>query len=256
MEMSPTQFARYEKLWEQIRKQGGASADKVEALLEIIASYAPEKCPRGHNQNTVKPPAQIHIHQCPDCAKATVPTSKGELELGEAELERALCDCQISRPGERNTTSIPPATRRKVLARYHHSSRSGIAQRFQCQRPGCNHTGYLEAHYVVPRSQGGSNDDENLTCLCSACHIFLHNKNHGFRAKEPQPIYKWQSHPRPARLKGRRPQHQRSQPTTTAPFLTGQHDLPARRVATENRSARAHRTTGYGTVANLTKNRI
>ena len=34
MEMSPTQYARYEKLWEQIRKQGGALADKVEALRE------------------------------------------------------------------------------------------------------------------------------------------------------------------------------------------------------------------------------
>ena len=39
MKMSPTQFARYEMLWEQICKQGTVSGDKVEAMLEIMASF-------------------------------------------------------------------------------------------------------------------------------------------------------------------------------------------------------------------------
>lgn len=185
IKMSPSQFALYEGLWEQVRKMGNVSADKTEALLEIMKLYVMEESGSGvevagfdqeskSGQSTQsgqqpkarssrqrehlpanKPPVQIHIHQCPDCAKATVQTSKGELKLGDAELERALCDCQISKPNQRNTTSIPPATRRKVLARAMH----------KCQQPGCNHTRFLEAHHITPRSKGGTNDLENLICI-------------------------------------------------------------------------------------------
>jgi 5-methylcytosine-specific restriction endonuclease McrA len=177
IEMSPTQFARYEKLWEQIRKQRNAPADKVEALLEIMACYAAESSPRGELSG---PPAQIHIHQCPDCEKTTVPTSRGELELGQAELDRAACDCQTIRPRERNRASIPPAVRRQVLARYRH----------RCQGRGCGRSLYLEVHHKVPRARGGSNEPENLICLCSACHRMLHEKTAGV-AGEPVAAYRW-----------------------------------------------------------------
>ena len=189
LEMTPTQFARYEGLWEQIRKQGSAPTDKVEAMLQIMASFvADEKNPRGLISTTgaTKPPVQIHIHKCEECAKPTVQSSKGELELGAAELEQAECDCQISRPGQRNTTSIPPKTRREILAKYRH----------KCQRPGCGHTRFLEAHHKVPRSEGGTNDPKNLTCLCSACHKLLHDKKlskTGSWVKSPEAVYKWGS---------------------------------------------------------------
>ena len=185
MEMSPTQFSRYEKLWEQMGKQGKAPADKVEAMLEIMAAYVSgsETSPRGDVSAATKPPAQIHIHQCPDCSKSTVITTKGELEIGEAELERALCDCQVGRPGKRNAASIPPAVRRKVLAHYRH----------RCQRPGCGHTQFLEVHHQVPRSRGGSNDPENLICLCSACHKLFHDHKTGFLVKSPKVAYEWNS---------------------------------------------------------------
>ena len=183
IEMSPTQFARYEKLWEQMRKQGRAPADKVEAMLEMMAAYVsgPETSPRGDVAGATRPPAQIHIHQCPDCSKSTIVTSKGELEIGKAELERALCDCQVVLPGKRNTASIPPAVRRRVLAHYRH----------RCQRPGCGHTQFLEVHHLVPRSLGGPNDLENLICLCSACHKLLHENKAGFLVKAPKVAYGW-----------------------------------------------------------------
>ena len=164
MEMSPSQFARYEALWEQIRKQGTAPGDKVEALLEMMASSLEKTSPRGDIGTPVRPPVQIHVHQCPDCGKATVQTGRGELELSRAELAQAECDCQISRPGDRNTTSIPPVTRRRVLARDRH----------QCQSPGCGHTRHLEIHHKIPRSRGGTNDPSNLSVLCSACHSLQH----------------------------------------------------------------------------------
>ncbi len=182
LKMTPTQFARYEALWEQIRKQGNAPADKVEALLEIMGSYAAKRSPRGDLQAANKPPVQLHIHQCPECEKATVQTSKGELEISETELAQAQCDCQVSRPNERNTTSIPPATRRFVLTR----------ARGKCQRPGCDHTHFLEIHHKIPRSKGGTNDPENLICYCSSCHQLVHEKHLGW-VKSPQMAYKWKT---------------------------------------------------------------
>ncbi len=47
LEMTPTQFARYEKLREQISKRGGVPADPVEALLAVMQSFAGSGGPRG-----------------------------------------------------------------------------------------------------------------------------------------------------------------------------------------------------------------
>jgi 5-methylcytosine-specific restriction endonuclease McrA len=221
--MSPTQYARYEAIWERVRKQQHVSADKVEALLEIMESFAMRDSNEGAKQanhldhldrtdctdhplemkdstpqkegnssrrrelpGSNKPPVQIHIHQCPDCAKATVQTCKGELEISKTDLEQALCDCQISKPNERNSSSIPPAIRRLVFAEARH----------QCQQPGCNHTSFLEVHHVIPRARGGTNDVSNLKLICSACHKLLHEKEYfgmGLLVKELPAIYQWQS---------------------------------------------------------------
>ncbi len=141
-----------------------------------MESFTAEIGPRG--QNT--PPVQIHIHKCDECDKASIQTSKGELEIGKEELEQIECDCQVAKPGQRNTKSIPPKTRREILAKYRH----------KCQRPGCNHTGYLQIHHKTPRSEGGSNDPKNLPCLCSSCHTLMHA---GLWVKSPIPAYEWQS---------------------------------------------------------------
>jgi 5-methylcytosine-specific restriction endonuclease McrA len=184
LEMSPTQLARYEALWEKVRKQRNVSADKVEALLEIMGDFLTESSPRGEHLPSNKPPVQIHIHHCSECEKATTQTSKGELEIGKAELEKAQCDCQISQPGQRNTTSIAPSVRRLVFARARH----------QCQYPGCNHTRFLEIHHVVPRSEGGGNDPDNCICLCSTHHALHHKHKFGkVGVGESQGIYSWNS---------------------------------------------------------------
>jgi 5-methylcytosine-specific restriction endonuclease McrA len=186
MTMSPIQFARYEKLWEQIRKQKNAASDKTEALLEILESHVAgnhgDRSTRVDLSPANKRPVQIHIHQCPECAKATVQTSRGELEISKVDLERAQCDCQVSEPNKRNTTSIPPATRRKVLA----------AARHKCQAPGCDHVRFLEIHHVIKRSKGGTNDPSNLQVLCSACHKLVHANScrlSEFMVKSPSERY-------------------------------------------------------------------
>jgi 5-methylcytosine-specific restriction endonuclease McrA len=173
LEMTPTQLARFEALWEKLRKQGGLPSDKVEALLAMM-----QTCVDGNSNPLEKPagpPVQIHVHQCPDCEKATVQTARGELRLSPEETERIACDAQISEPGHPNRTTIPPKTRRLVLARDRH----------RCQTPGCRHTHFLEIHHILPRARGGTNDPENLTTLCSACHALVHQRASQVRERSP-----------------------------------------------------------------------
>jgi hypothetical protein len=126
--------------------------------------------PRGDSERSARrvsgPPFQIHIHQCLDCRKATVQTAHGELACDKADLERAACDAHVKRPGQRNTSTIPPAVRRAVLERDRH----------RCQAPGCGNTRFLEVHHVQPRVRGGSNRPDNLITMCAACHRLAHER--------------------------------------------------------------------------------
>lgn len=172
-QMTPTQFARYEKLMEQVRKNRNISAEKVEALLEIMAGFLDQQPEHGSEKSAPRgdisqPSNQIHIHHCPECQSSTVQTGKGEMEIGEKEFERAKCDCQVSQAGERNKTAIAPAIRREVFAHARH----------KCETPGCNHARFLEIHHVVPRSAGGSNELQNLKLLCTSCHGMVHRSPH------------------------------------------------------------------------------
>jgi hypothetical protein len=38
----------------------------------------------------------------------------------------------------------------------------------------CNGGGDLEIHHIIPVSEGGTNDDGNLICLCEKCHLEAH----------------------------------------------------------------------------------
>ena len=183
-EMTPIQFARFEMLWENIRKNRSISSDKVSALLEIMDGFLDQQpdheseksAPRGALS---KPSSQIYIHHCPECGSSNVQTSKGELEIEKQEFERLQGDCQISGPHRPNKTSIPPSKRREVFAKARH----------KCETPGCNHTRFLEIHHIVPRSEGGSNDIRNMKLLCSACHRLAHHSNH--LIKEELGIYQF-----------------------------------------------------------------
>ena len=170
-EMSTEQFARYEALWEKLYKLGGipVGADKCEILLEGLAELI-ETFGSNNAETTIKPPVQIHIHQCPECKAASTTTSRGEAKLGAKELERMECDAQIDEPGKPNKTTVPPSVRRKALSRDRH----------QCQANGCNNTRFLEVHHIIPRIKGGSNRLGNLVTFCGACHQLLHDRGHKF----------------------------------------------------------------------------
>ncbi|MCK9996906.1 MAG: HNH endonuclease, partial [Candidatus Krumholzibacteria bacterium] len=107
-----------------------------------------------------------HVHENAATGRMTVQTDAGERELSRAESERMRCDAAVCEQGGRNTTTIPPRIRREVLTRDKHC----------CQAPGCHRTRFLEIHHIKPRSQGGSNQAENLVTLCASCHRLWHER--------------------------------------------------------------------------------
>lgn len=40
----------------------------------------------------------------------------------------------------------------------------------KCRRKGCRIKSNLEVHHIIPRSQGGPDDEWNLITLCRECH--------------------------------------------------------------------------------------
>lgn len=59
---------------------------------------------------------------------------------------------------------IPDRVRLAVLDRDNH----------QCQNCGTGGDNRLQLHHVIYRSQGGSNEQENLVTLCFRCHEGVH----------------------------------------------------------------------------------
>ena len=160
-ELTPLQNARYEAIVSKIGHRG----NKADLLLDMAEALlaGQDIAPRGA---TPESHYQIHIHDCPTCAKAVIPAPLGDMEVAEAEVEAVRCDALVHRPGERNKATIPPRTRREVLARDRH----------RCRRKGCDHTRHLEIHHVRPRTENGSNETENLVTLCTACHTLWHER--------------------------------------------------------------------------------
>lgn len=185
---TPEQHARWEALWEKLRKVGGLPEDRVEVLLDALAgtvesltSSAESDCASSAPQGAFRPPVQIHAHLCPECGRVEVDGRP----VSRADAERLQCDAAVAAPGGRNIATIPPRTRREVMARDRH----------RCQAPGCGRRRFLEVHHVVPRGRGGSNGAENLVTLCSACHRLVHEGAGGVvrrfdeprRGADPQP---------------------------------------------------------------------
>ena len=164
------QLARFEALLEKARKlklvpDGVDRLDLVLAGLEALIDASAAEPPR----RAAVAPVQVVVQQCPDCAAATVVTSRGERKLAPAQVEAIRCDARVRERGRPNRATIPPSVRAEVLARDRH----------RCATPGCGSTHFLEVHHLKPRSRGGSNRAENLVTLCSRCHHFVH-ENHGF----------------------------------------------------------------------------
>ena len=46
---------------------------------------------------------------------------------------------------------------------------------YRCAIPNCNVTSPLDIHHIQYQENGGSDEDDNLICLCRNCHGRVHN---------------------------------------------------------------------------------
>jgi len=92
------------------------------------------------------------------------------------ELQRLACDARLQPAIEdsngvtvgvgRTTRQIPAWLRRLVTGR----DRS-------CRFPGCDRSRWLHVHHLLPWSQGGPTNLDNLMLLCGFHHRLVHNAN-------------------------------------------------------------------------------
>ncbi|MCB9513040.1 MAG: HNH endonuclease [Candidatus Latescibacteria bacterium] len=140
LNFTPEQYARWEALIEQLRKDGQLDP-KEELVLDALATR-----PGGAGE------AGRHRDHSP---------LSGLRGAGLRHGPR-----RTARQGGDLPRTLTPALRRKILARDGH----------RCQGPGCTSTRFLEVHHRKPRANGGTNAPSNLITLCSACHQLHHER--------------------------------------------------------------------------------
>jgi hypothetical protein len=86
----------------------------------------------------------------------------------------------LPRPTTRAKQTIPPALRRAVLRRDHE----------RCQVPGCTHATFLDLHHIIPRSEGGQHELENLITICGAHHRAAHRGGILIRGSATKPHFR------------------------------------------------------------------
>lgn len=64
------------------------------------------------------------------------------------------------------------STRKRVSAKV----RAAVYERDGHACVLCGDTRAIHIHHVIPRSHGGSNEEENLVCLCPYCHRIIHGE--------------------------------------------------------------------------------
>jgi HNH endonuclease len=177
---------------------GDSSWRKAIALAELCITDDP-------------PPAQLTVfvdttQAVPSNGQAGVVLEAGP-RIGRDALEAILCDAvtEVTAMTEdgtpmvygRKTRTIPPALRRAIIHRDGNT----------CEGDGCPSTHRLQVHHIIPWSEGGTTDPENLITLCWYHHqIVVHQR--GF-----QPY----RHPQYGRIRFRKPPcagHRTSPPPT------------------------------------------
>ncbi len=169
---------------------GDSSWRKATALVEVCTSAEP-------------PPAQVTVFVDASEAAGTGGQAGVTLDagprVGSQALEAVLCDATTEiivrtkdgRPLEygRSSRTVPPRLRRAILHRD-----GGV-----CAADGCDSRYRLEAHHILPWSQGGTTDPENLITLCwFHHHVVVHEQ--GFQLTR---------HPDHGRIRFRKPDRPR-----------------------------------------------
>lgn len=156
-------FVEHALTW--AKTQAGAHDDEFDrgAALAMLVRRALESAQTEQAPSTER--YRIHIQTCPNCAE----THGLDSEASDTLCLEAACDSEVvqldgDQPG-RLTRTIPPATRRSVLAR----------DRSRCVVPGCNCALWLDVHHLEWTGSKRTHHPSNLVTLCSTHHRLLHD---------------------------------------------------------------------------------
>ena len=155
------------------RRDVAAAACAHEIIDDVDSESAIDPTTESTTKSTTtrvasRPRHQVAVTVCDECKRGWLNTAGTSTLLAPPELAAALCDCdeigRVDYAGPvRKRSSIPPARKRKVLARDRH----------RCQVPGCHSTN-IDVHHLHARMLGGSDDESNLITLCEAHHLAIH----------------------------------------------------------------------------------
>jgi len=160
--LSPHVIALIREIRAEVARELGHRVDD-DVLFETLCRRA-----RAGGDAGGKPAYQIGLTVCSDCKRGWQTSAGRAIEVSAAVIERADCDAEhlgsldAEKPA-RVTTSIPPRTRKQVLARDR-----------GCTVPGCRASANVDVHHIKRRAHGGGHQPSNLTVLCSAHHQHLH----------------------------------------------------------------------------------
>src|SRR5438105_112150 len=185
----------------------GAAAEHVETARQRLAAALGEVCRRGRSgqgsevghANGAGPRPQRVITAAADTLAGIEGAPAGRLEWGgtvPAETVRRLaCDSAITRItglGEleweisHSSRTIPPATRRALVARDHH-----------CVFPGCDRPApWCDGHHLIFWADGGPTKLENLGLVCVPHHRKVHEEGWTLKRKDDR----WVATPPPLKV--------------------------------------------------------
>ena len=193
-EVSGETLATFREAMAKLRRDAGESLDDDAALL-LFSRHVLEG-PRDDGRSSY----QVALTVCEECRRGTQHGRGERVEVSVQAVEMAECDGQhighidglapradvgakrgavagahvdanhgawpgVQGAPTRAKQSIPPARRRAVLRR------GGGC----CRVPGCRNATFVDVHHLRPRSEGGSDDVENLVTLCAAHHHAIHD---------------------------------------------------------------------------------
>lgn len=117
---------------------------------------------------SVKHKVQAHIDEIEFCKKI-LPISKIVLEVSQFDTHLiknpSLISEKVKYWGYQKGFNYDFSSRREAILN---------RDNYTCQICGKKHT-RLEVHHIIFRSQGGTDDENNLITLCEDCHNYVHN---------------------------------------------------------------------------------
>jgi hypothetical protein len=176
LEVSADAFALFRDAMAKLRQEAGAPINDDQAVAQLARHVLSGPSDDGCASY------QVLVSVCEHCRRGFQCGNGERVEIAPDLVEMAACDALHVGPnhpvdksthvgsggstqvGARATQTIPPATRRHVLAR----------DGRRCVVPGCRHSAFVDVHHLEGRADGGGHDVSNLVTLCGAHHRAVH----------------------------------------------------------------------------------